>query len=187
MAGFCRKIARHPARRRLGQRGRRRPRHPGRDPPGRGRVHRRGGVHPPARRRQVPQDRRGLGLPLLGRPARRRRVGDQRAVDTASRSRSCATAGATGWCSGGDVIEPSPASATRPKKASGTTVRAWPDAKYFDAAELPRPNSSACCAPGRADARPRGPPRHRGRRHLRVALRAGMRGYLQRGPASTSR
>ena len=39
---------------------------------------------------------------------------------------------------GGDVIEPLVRIGDAPKKASGTTVRAWPDAKYFDAAELPR-------------------------------------------------
>ena len=40
--------------------------------------------------------------------------------------------------SGGDVIEPLARIGDAPKKASGTTVGAWPDAKYFDAAELPR-------------------------------------------------
>ena len=40
--------------------------------------------------------------------------------------------------SGGDVIEPLARAGDAPKKASGTTVRAWPDARYFDAAELPR-------------------------------------------------
>ena len=40
--------------------------------------------------------------------------------------------------SGGDVIEPLARTGDAPKKASGTTVRAWPDARYFDAAELPR-------------------------------------------------
>ena len=40
--------------------------------------------------------------------------------------------------SGGDVIEPLARIGDAPKKASGTTVRAWPDARYFDAAELPR-------------------------------------------------
>jgi topoisomerase-4 subunit B len=40
--------------------------------------------------------------------------------------------------SGGDVIEPLVRIGDAPKKASGTTVRAWPNAKYFDAADLPR-------------------------------------------------
>ena len=40
--------------------------------------------------------------------------------------------------SGGEVIEPLARIGDAPKKASGTTVRAWPDARYFDAAELPR-------------------------------------------------
>ena len=38
----------------------------------------------------------------------------------------------------GEVIEPLIKVGDAPKKASGTIVRAWPDAKYFDAAELPR-------------------------------------------------
>ena len=40
--------------------------------------------------------------------------------------------------SGGDVIEPLTRIGDAPKKASGTSVRAWPDAKYFDAPDLPR-------------------------------------------------
>ncbi len=40
--------------------------------------------------------------------------------------------------SGGEVIEPLARIGDAPKKASGTRVRVWPDAKYFDAAELPR-------------------------------------------------
>jgi topoisomerase-4 subunit B len=40
--------------------------------------------------------------------------------------------------SGGDVIEPLARIGDAPKKASGTTVRVWPDARYFDAADLPR-------------------------------------------------
>ncbi len=38
----------------------------------------------------------------------------------------------------GEVIEPLVRVGDAPKKASGTTVRAWPDAKYFDSADLPR-------------------------------------------------
>jgi topoisomerase-4 subunit B len=41
--------------------------------------------------------------------------------------------------SGGDVVEPLARVADAPKKASGTTVRAWPDAKFFDTAEIPLP------------------------------------------------
>ena len=40
--------------------------------------------------------------------------------------------------SGGEVIEPLTRIGDAPKKASGTSVRAWPDAKYFDAPDLPR-------------------------------------------------
>ena len=38
----------------------------------------------------------------------------------------------------GEVIEALARIGDAPKKASGTTVRAWPDAKYFDSADLPR-------------------------------------------------
>jgi topoisomerase-4 subunit B len=41
--------------------------------------------------------------------------------------------------SGGDVIEPvSVRPATSADRKNGTSVRAWPDAKYFESAELPR-------------------------------------------------
>ena len=41
--------------------------------------------------------------------------------------------------SGGEVIEPlAVRRATKDDRRSGTTVRVWPDAKYFDSAELPR-------------------------------------------------
>ncbi|MBC7718001.1 MAG: type IIA DNA topoisomerase subunit B [Pseudorhodobacter sp.] len=41
--------------------------------------------------------------------------------------------------SGGDVIEPlALRRATHADKKSGTTVRAWPDAKYFESSDLPR-------------------------------------------------
>jgi topoisomerase IV subunit B len=41
--------------------------------------------------------------------------------------------------SGGDVIEPlALRRATNADKKSGTTVRAWPDAKYFESSDLPR-------------------------------------------------
>jgi topoisomerase IV subunit B len=42
--------------------------------------------------------------------------------------------------SGGDVIEPlTLRKAAAGDRKQGTTVRAWPDAKYFESAELPRP------------------------------------------------
>ncbi|NTV12064.1 MAG: type IIA DNA topoisomerase subunit B, partial [Zoogloea sp.] len=40
--------------------------------------------------------------------------------------------------SGGDVIEPLARVGDAPKRASGTTVRAWPDASYFDSPNLPQ-------------------------------------------------
>ena len=50
-------------------------------------------------------------------------------------------------------------------------MRAWPDARYFDAPDLPRAELSACCAQGRADAGPGSEPRHRRRRHPHLAVR----------------
>ncbi len=42
--------------------------------------------------------------------------------------------------SGGDVVEPlAVRKAAAGDRKQGTTVRVWPDAKYFDSAELPRP------------------------------------------------
>ena len=40
--------------------------------------------------------------------------------------------------SGGDVIEPLVRVGDAPKRASGTRVRVWPDAKYFDSPAIPR-------------------------------------------------
>src|SRR5207244_10721123 len=40
---------------------------------------------------------------------------------------------------GGDVVQPlTPRKATSADRKTGTTVRAWPDAKYFESAELPK-------------------------------------------------
>ena len=38
---------------------------------------------------------------------------------------------------GGDVVEPLTMIRSAPKRASGTSVRVWPDAQYFDSAEIP--------------------------------------------------
>ena len=59
------------------------PRHPGRHPRGRGRLGRRGRDDPAARRRQVRQHRGRRLLQGLRRPARRRRLGGERAVRNA--------------------------------------------------------------------------------------------------------
>jgi topoisomerase-4 subunit B len=87
--------------------------------------------------------------------------------------------------SGGDVIEPSPASAT-PQKASGTSVRAWPDAKYFDAPDLPRAELERLLFQGRADARPRSQPRRRRRRNAHLAFRARHARLPLRSPQRTA-
>ena len=73
---------RHPACRRLGVGGRRRPRHSVRPAPGRKRAGARTGVHPAARRRQVRQGQ-GRRLQLFRWPARRRCQRDQRAGQAA--------------------------------------------------------------------------------------------------------
>ena len=78
LAGFCDRIdVDHPPRR-LGLGRGQRPRHPGRRAPHREAAHRRGRHDRAARRRQV----QPLELQGLGRSARRRRLGGQRAVAT---------------------------------------------------------------------------------------------------------
>ena len=91
LAGFADEVDGHAQRRRLVHRARQRPRHPDRHPHRGGHLGRRGRHDPAARRRQV---RRGETTILqgLGRPARRRRLGGQRAVRLCSSSRSGATA-----------------------------------------------------------------------------------------------
>ena len=76
LGGHCDAHRRHAARRRLGRGPRRRPRHPRRHRAAHRPDRRRGRVHEAARRRQV---RRRL-VRRLRRPARRRRLGGQRAV-----------------------------------------------------------------------------------------------------------
>ena len=48
---------------------------------------------------------------------------------------------------GGDVVEPlTVRKAAAGERKSGTTVRVWPDPKYFESVELPRPSWCTCCA-----------------------------------------
>ena len=66
-----------------------------------------------------------------------------------------------------------------PPRRRSATVRAWPDAKVFDAAGLRAENSEAPAAQGRADAGPRrSEPRHRGAATPAWLFEHGMRGYL---------
>ena len=88
LAGILRPHRRHAAGRRRRAGRRQRPRHPGRQAPGREAARRRGRADDAARRRQV----RRRSLRGLRRPARRRRLRGQRAVQPASMSRSARTA-----------------------------------------------------------------------------------------------
>ena len=76
LGGLLRQGRRHPAGRRLGHRARQRPRRAGRHPQGRGHLGRQRDLHPAPCRREV----RPELLQGVGRPARRRRRGGQRAV-----------------------------------------------------------------------------------------------------------
>ena len=78
---LCQEDPCDPAQRRFGHGGRRRPRHPGGAAPGREGAGGGASLYPAARRRQVRQKEGNSRLCLLGRPARRRRGGDQCAVD----------------------------------------------------------------------------------------------------------
>ena len=82
LAGYCTKVSVDRAPGQLGDRRRRRPRHPRGDHGERGPARRPGRADRPALRREVRRRRRLQGL---RRPARRRRVGRQRAVGAAAR------------------------------------------------------------------------------------------------------
>ena len=135
MAGLLRPDRRHVAHRRVGERPRQRPRHPGQaDPRGEGPpLGARGRPDGPARRRQVRRRR----VRDLRRPARRRRLGGERAVRASSRSRSAATARSTRWRSPAARSRRSSRRARPPRRparwsGSGPTPRS-----------SPRPSSSA--------------------------------------------
>ena len=139
LAGFGKRIARHAARRRLGQRRGRRPRHPVRPAPRREGAGGRDRLHAAARRRQVRQGRRRR-LQLLRRPARRGRQRDQRAGQAAGGDGVARRPGgddrrspAATWSSRWRCARPAAGD-----RKQGTTVRVWPDPKYFESAELPR-------------------------------------------------
>ena len=79
LAGYCDTHQRHHPRRQLDHRRRQRPRHPGGHAPHREDARRRARADHAARRRQVRQEQ----LQGVGRPARRRRVGGERALRAA--------------------------------------------------------------------------------------------------------
>ena len=80
LAGFASEVSRHAQPGRLLHGARQRPRHPHRHPHRGRHLGRRGGDDAAARRRQVRRGRGRQPLQGLGRPARRRRVGGERAV-----------------------------------------------------------------------------------------------------------
>ena len=122
---------------------RRRPRHAGRHPSEGEGQRRRADPHAAARGRKVHRQ----DLQLLRRPARRRRVGRQRAVE-APRSAGC---GATARNTTSSFTDGEPHSklevvGTVGKRNTGTTVRFWPDPKYFDSDKFSVPQLQARAA-----------------------------------------
>ena len=144
--------------------GRRRPRHPGRHPPEEEGAGGAGDLHHAAFGRQVPQDRQGCRLPHRRRPARRRRLRQQRACPSASRSTSSATAPQYRivFADNGKVKEPLKKTGNAGAKDTGTRVRFWPDPKYFDSPrDRRRRPRRAAARQGHAAARREVHPRHR--------------------------
>ena len=101
---------------------RRRPRHPDRHPQGRRRLGGRGHHDPAACRRKI----RPELLQGVRRPARRRRLGRQRAVDAGSSSRSGATARNTSWSSATATRSRRSRSSATPNGKRGTEVTFLP-------------------------------------------------------------
>ena len=106
-----------------------RPRHPGGHASHREDAGGRGGADRAARRRQVRQEH----LQGVGRPARRRRLGGQRAVASGSRSWWTATAAGTAWRSSG----------ARPSRSSSRAGQGQGH-RAPSSASSPTPRSSPC-------------------------------------------
>ena len=136
LAGFGKKITVTRAQGRLGGGRGRGPRHPGRHAPGGEEARGRGRLHHAARRRQV----LALGrrrLPHLRRPARRRRVGVERAVQALRSHRVHATARSTSSRSRAASSRQKLKSEKSKEKRTGTVVRLWPDPEVLRLAEHP--------------------------------------------------
>ena len=154
MAGLRDPHRRHAAgRRRLPGR-RQRSRHPGRPAP---RVPRQVGgrdrAHDAARRRQV----RRRGLQDLRRPARRRRLGRERAVDAGSTLEIDRDGGKCyAWRSPNGGKPAGQARADRRlRRRTGTIVTFWPDPTIFEEHRVPRPDAAR--APARDGVPQQGP------------------------------
>ena len=138
LAGFANNVEVTLLRGRLGRGRGRRPRHPGGHPPEKKGAGGAGDLHHAAFRRQVPQDRQGRGLPHRRRPARRRRLREQRAVEAArsgdqARRRPVPDGVRRQRQGRGEAQE---SSGRAGAKDTGTRVRFWPDAKYFDSPKI---------------------------------------------------
>ena len=134
---------RHALQGRLARGHRRRPRHAGGHPPGGEGQRRRADPHAPARRRQIQRQ----DLQLLRRPARRRRVGGQRAVQAPGMLGAPRRQGIQHRLQGrAHRTRSSKSSATVGKRNTGTTVRFWPDPKFFDSDRVLRSRSSSTCS-----------------------------------------
>jgi topoisomerase-4 subunit B len=93
----------------------------------------RGRVHAAARGRQVRQARTAGRVRVLGRPARRRRIGDQRAVEALEVEVKRDGKVHRIVFANGDVAEKLKVIGTCGPRNTGTLLRIYPDPKYFDA------------------------------------------------------
>ncbi len=180
--------------RRLRHRDRQRPRHPGRPASEvQEQVRARSDHVHAARRRQI----RFRSLRDLGRPARRRRVGRQRAVASAWRSRSRASRRSTAWCSSAASRRASwkrsaaRPTAAAPRSASGPTRRSSARRRISGRSassrcRAPRPICSAASrsagrAPRSSCAASRTCPRRR-----RFHFADGLKDYLSAQPSTSA-
>ena len=136
VAGHCQRDPADALRRRLALGGGQRPRHAGRHAQGGEGAGGRGDPHPPALGRQV----LGQELPLLRRPPRRRRLGGQRPLLEAGGLGQARRQGVhhMGFADG-EKTSGLKVVGTVGQRNTGTTVRFWPDPKFFDSPKFSIP------------------------------------------------